>query len=88
MSTRTEIPAEEPVIVMTRTFDAPRALVWEADVDVHAQPGRGRSEADAVHDGGPLLEHGREAAIAMGFTKAVEASHERLVTHLPTMERR
>lgn len=30
MSTHTEIPADEPTIVMTRVYDAPRALVWEA----------------------------------------------------------
>ncbi len=30
MSTRTEIPKDEPIIVMTRIYDAPRALVWEA----------------------------------------------------------
>ncbi len=30
MSTQTEIPAEEPTIVMTRVYDAPRALVWQA----------------------------------------------------------
>ena len=30
MSTRTEISSDEPTIVMTRIYDAPRALVWEA----------------------------------------------------------
>jgi uncharacterized protein YndB with AHSA1/START domain len=25
---KTELPADEPVIIMTRTFDAPRDLVW------------------------------------------------------------
>jgi uncharacterized protein YndB with AHSA1/START domain len=30
MSTRTEIPAGEPTIVMTRVYDAPRHLVWQA----------------------------------------------------------
>ena len=33
MSTETRIPADEPVIVMTRVYDAPRALVWEAMTD-------------------------------------------------------
>lgn len=27
---RTTAPANEPIIIMTRTFNAPRALVWEA----------------------------------------------------------
>jgi uncharacterized protein YndB with AHSA1/START domain len=27
---KTEAPAGEPIIIQTRTFDAPRALVWEA----------------------------------------------------------
>jgi uncharacterized protein YndB with AHSA1/START domain len=30
MSTRTDLPPDEPIIVMTRIYDAPRALVWEA----------------------------------------------------------
>lgn len=30
MSTQTKFPSDEPVIVMTRIYDAPRALVWEA----------------------------------------------------------
>lgn len=33
MSTRTDLPADQPIIVMTRTYDAPRALVWEAMTD-------------------------------------------------------
>ncbi len=28
MKTQTEIPSDEPTIVMTRTYDAPRELVW------------------------------------------------------------
>lgn len=28
--TRTETPADEPVLIMSRIYDAPRALVWEA----------------------------------------------------------
>jgi uncharacterized protein YndB with AHSA1/START domain len=30
MSTTTEIPAGEPVIVMSRVYDAPRDMVWDA----------------------------------------------------------
>jgi uncharacterized protein YndB with AHSA1/START domain len=30
MSTQTEIPKSEPLIIMTRVYDAPRARVWEA----------------------------------------------------------
>lgn len=30
MSTQTQIPEGEPIIVMTRVYDAPRALVWQA----------------------------------------------------------
>ncbi len=30
MSTRTVVPDDEPIIVMTRVYDAPRALVWAA----------------------------------------------------------
>jgi uncharacterized protein YndB with AHSA1/START domain len=30
MSAETVIPADQPTIVMTRVFDAPRALVWRA----------------------------------------------------------
>ena len=30
MSTRTDLPSDQPIIVMTRDYDAPRALVWEA----------------------------------------------------------
>jgi uncharacterized protein YndB with AHSA1/START domain len=30
MRTRTELPAGEPFIVMTRLYDAPRDVVWEA----------------------------------------------------------
>ena len=30
MSTSIHMPDDEPIITMTRTFDAPRALVWEA----------------------------------------------------------
>jgi uncharacterized protein YndB with AHSA1/START domain len=30
MSVITQVPAEEPVIVMSRVYDAPRDLVWEA----------------------------------------------------------
>jgi uncharacterized protein YndB with AHSA1/START domain len=30
MTTRTEIPPGEPTIIMTRVYEAPRALVWQA----------------------------------------------------------
>ena len=30
MSTRTEVPRDQPTIVMTRVYDAPRDMVWEA----------------------------------------------------------
>lgn len=30
MSTQTEIPKNDPLIIMRRTYDAPRAKVWEA----------------------------------------------------------
>jgi uncharacterized protein YndB with AHSA1/START domain len=30
MSTQTQIPDGDPIIVMTRVYDAPRALVWQA----------------------------------------------------------
>ena len=30
MSTQTKLPADEPLVVMTRLYDAPRALVWKA----------------------------------------------------------
>src|SRR6478609_7438653 len=30
MSTRTELPDDDPVVILERTFDAPRELVWEA----------------------------------------------------------
>jgi len=29
-NTQTQAPANEPIIVMTRLYDAPRTLVWEA----------------------------------------------------------
>jgi uncharacterized protein YndB with AHSA1/START domain len=30
MSTRIDVPSDEPILVMTRIYDAPRALVWKA----------------------------------------------------------
>jgi uncharacterized protein YndB with AHSA1/START domain len=33
MSAQTDLPAGEAVILMTRVFDAPRELVWEATTD-------------------------------------------------------
>lgn len=33
MSTQTEIPPNEPLIIMRRTYDAPRAKVWAASTE-------------------------------------------------------
>ena len=33
MSTHTEVPAGEPVITMTRIYDAPRDLVWTVSTE-------------------------------------------------------
>lgn len=33
MSTQTEIPTDEPSIVMTRVYDAPRDLVWKVSTE-------------------------------------------------------
>jgi uncharacterized protein YndB with AHSA1/START domain len=33
MSTQTEIPSDRPVIIMTRVYDAPRPVVWDAMTD-------------------------------------------------------
>jgi len=33
MMPRSEIPADAPTIVVTRVYDAPRALVWQASTD-------------------------------------------------------
>jgi len=35
MNTQTEIPKSEPLIIMRRTYDAPRAKVWEASTEPH-----------------------------------------------------
>ena len=88
MSTRTEIPADEPMMMMTRVYDPPRALVWEAPTSVttvapeelgdktrYTMTARFSSMAD------------REAAVAMGFTRPIEASNERLTAYLKTMVR-
>lgn len=158
MNKQTKIPADEPIIIMTRVYDAPRALVWEAMTDpkhvrrwwggegvenplceMDLRPG-GRwkhvmrfPNGDELHmdfvfleveapsrlvwqqadrgkrtDGPPtsvttvtLDDLGeetrftmiarfetmadREAAIAIGFTKPIEASNDRLVEYLRTM---
>jgi len=40
MTTLTETPAGEPTIVMTRVYDAPRNLVWQAITDAkHVRSG-------------------------------------------------
>jgi uncharacterized protein YndB with AHSA1/START domain len=158
MSTRTEIPPREPLIVMTRTYDAPRELVWEAmtkaehvrqwwggpgftnpvcDMDVrpgglwhhvmrfpdgrelemkfvfleverlerlawqHADHGTRKQGPPTSHTTVTLEDLGgktrctivarfgsmadREAAVAMGFTRPIEASNERLVEYLKKM---
>jgi uncharacterized protein YndB with AHSA1/START domain len=158
MSTETRIPADEPVIVMTRVYDAPRALVWEAMTDAaHVRawwggPGFENPVCEMdVREGGLWhhvmrfpdgfeltldfvflavepehrlvwrhVDHGakregpptcvttvtfedlgartrwtmlarfdsmaeREAAVAMGFSRPIEASNERLVHHLVSM---
>ena len=160
MSTETKIPADEPIIVMTRTYDAPRALVWEAMTDprhvrewwggpgftnpvceMDVRPGGLWKHVMRFPNGHELhmdfvfveveppgrlvwqhADHGtrkeapptsvttltledrgdktafemearfssmadREAAVAMGFTKPIEASHERLTVYLGTMAR-
>ena len=158
MNTRTEIPENEPVIVMKRTYDAPRDLVWQAvsdarhvrkwwggagvsnpvcEMDVRPgghwthvmrfpdgrelhmsfvfveveKPARltWRSTDSGMAQKGPpgavvtvTLEalgsqtewtmvarfqsfSDREAALAIGFTKPIEASSDRLVEYLKTM---
>ena len=156
--TQTLTPADEPTIVMTRTYDAPRALVWKAfteaghvrqwwggpgftnpvcemdlrpgglwhhvmrfpdgfelkmefvfvEVDAprrlvwqHADHGKRKDGPPTALTTVTLDEVGaktrwtmvarfasiaeREAAIAMGFSRPIEASSERLVQHLQTM---
>ncbi|MDW6022946.1 SRPBCC domain-containing protein [Mesorhizobium sp. BAC0120] len=158
MNTRTEIPENEPVIVMKRTYEAPRDLVWQAITDARhvrkwwggagvsnpvcemdVRPGGlwthvmrfpdGRelhmsfvfievekparlawrsTDSGTVQKGPPgaavtvMLEalgsqtewtmvarfqsfSDREAALAIGFTKPIEASSDRLVEYLKTM---
>ena len=160
MSTRTEIPADEPMIMMTRVYDAPRALVWEAMTEakhirewwggpgftnpvceMDVRPGGLWKHVMRFPDGHELrldfvfvevdapsrlvwqhVDHGkrkeglptsvttvtledlgdktrytmtarfssmadREAAVAMGFTRPIEASNERLTAYLKTMVR-
>lgn len=160
MTTRTEIPENEPIIVMTRIYDAPRGLVWEAMTDpmhvarwwggpgftnpvceMDVRPGGLWNQVMRFPDGHELhlgfvfveveapvrlvwkhADHGkrgdgpptsvttvtledlggrtrftmvarfasmadREAAVAMGFTRPIEASNERLVAYLQTMDR-
>lgn len=159
MSTQTEIPPDEPIIVMTRVYDAPRALVWKAVTEpehvrqwwggpgfsnpvceMDVRPGGLWNHVMRFPDGKELhlhfvflevdapsrlvwqhTDHGkrkdgpptsvmsatledlggktrwtmvarfnsmsdREAAIAMGFSRPIEASSERLTVYLQTME--
>jgi uncharacterized protein YndB with AHSA1/START domain len=159
MSMRTEIPADEPVIVMTRLYDAPRRLVWKAMTEpehvrqwwggpgvtnpvceMDVRPGGLWNHVMRLPDGRELrlhfvfveveaprrlvwqhVDHGartdgpptsvttatfedlggatrftmvarflsmadREAAVAMGYCRPIEASTERLVAYLPTLE--
>ncbi len=161
MSTRTETPADQPIILMTRTYDAPRALVWQAitdprhvrewwggpgatnpvcEMDVrpggrwkhvmrfpdgfelhmdfvfveveapsrlawqHADHGRRKEGPPTSHTTVTLEDLGgrtcvtivsrfeslaaREAAVAMGFTKPIEASNDRFDAYLRTLDRR
>jgi uncharacterized protein YndB with AHSA1/START domain len=159
MSTRTEIPGDQPIIVMTRVYDAPRALVWEAMTEpehirlwwggpgftnpvceMDLRPGGLWNHVMRFPDGHELhmsfvfveveapsrlawqhVDHGkrkegpptsattvtfedlgdgtrvtmvarfssladREAALAMGYTRPIEASNERLSGYLTTMK--
>ena len=159
MSTQTSIPADEPIITMTRVYDAPRALVWKAmtepahvkqwwggpgftnpvcemdmrpgglwkhvmrfpdgfelkmdfvfvEVDAprllvwqHVDHGKRRAGAPPTSTTTVTLDDAsgktrwtmvarflsmadREAALAIGFTRPIEASNERLVDYLPKM---
>jgi uncharacterized protein YndB with AHSA1/START domain len=160
MSTHTEIPADEPIIAMTRIYDAPRALVWIAmtepkhvrqwwggpgftnpicEMDVrpgglwnhvmrfpngyelhlsfvflevdepsrlvwqHTDHGKRKEGPPTSVTTVTLEELGnrtrwtmvarfnsmadREAAVAMGYSRPIEASNERLAQYLETMER-
>lgn len=159
MSTRTDIPTDEPMIVMTRLYDAPRSLVWTAMTEakhvrrwwggpgftnpvceMDVRPGGLWKHVMRFPDGKELhlefvfveveapgrlvwqhVDHGkrksgpptsvmtvtlesvgaktrytmqarfasmadREAALAMGFTRPIEASNERLTEYLSTMQ--
>ena len=160
MTTQTELPADEPTIVMTRVYDAPRALVWEATTqpghvrqwwggagfenpvcEMDVRPGGLWNHVMRFPDGKELalhfvfvdvdkparlvwqhVDHGkhkggpptcvmtvtlddlgartrwtlvarfdsladREAARAIGFSRPIEASNERLTAYLETMAR-
>lgn len=89
MSTRTEIPPDEPTIIMTRIYDAPRALVWQAMTEPkHVRRwwgGRGFSNPVCDMDvrAGGLWNHvmrfpnGQEIRLAFVFLEVEEP--ERLV---------
>jgi uncharacterized protein YndB with AHSA1/START domain len=158
MSTTTAIPPDEPLIVMTRVYDAPRELVWETmtrpehvrqwwggpgftnpvcEMDVRAggrwhhvmrfpdgteltmefvfvevapptrlvwqdvEHGKGKGERPAPQFTATLDTVGtttrftlvarfdsmahRQAAVAMGFTRPIEASHDRLAHYLTSV---
>lgn len=161
MSTQTQIPEAEPIIVMTRVYDAPRALVWQATTqpehvkqwwggpgfsnpvcEMDVRPGGHWKHVMRFPDGYELQmhfvflevekpsrlvwqheDHGRrkegpptsmmtvtledlgartrwtmtarflsladrEAALAIGFTRPIEASNDRLTEYLRTLEQR
>jgi len=156
MSIDTEIPADEPTIIMTRIYDAPRDLVWAVSTEprhirkwwggpgvtnpvceIDLRPGGRWVHAMRFPDGHELRlefefvevepplrlvwrQHGdgaerpnvlfttslealseartlsklvvrfdshaaRDAAIGMGFTAPIEASHHRLVEYLKSL---
>lgn len=160
MSTQTEIAPGDPTVVMTRIYDAPRALVWAAVTDpnhvkewwggpgttnpvceMDVRPGGAWKHVMRFPNGMEIVmnfvfvevapphrlvwqhaDHGqrtsgpptsvttitldevgqktrftmlarwnslaeREAALAMGYTRPIEASQERLVDYLQTMAR-
>jgi uncharacterized protein YndB with AHSA1/START domain len=161
MSTKTEIPVGEPRITMTRVYEAPRALVWEAMTqpqhvsawwggpgftnpvcEMDVRPGGLWNHVMRFPDGHELemhfvfveveppgrlvwqqTDHGkrkngpptsmttvtleaigantrwtmvatfnsladRDAAVAMGFSRPIEASSDRLTQYLPGLARR
>ncbi len=98
MSTQTEIPPGEPVIVMSRLYDAPRPLLWQ-----NADHGARKDGPPTTHITLTLEEAGkrtrwtmvarflsladRDAALDHGFTGPIAASSDVLVDYLKTAER-